>query len=384
MTDRYDVIVVGVGGVGSAAVSHLAGRGADVLGLERFDVPHARGSSHGSTRIIRKAYFEDPAYVSLVERAYENWRALERATGRDLLTVTGSVDAGPEGSEVVEGSLRSCREHDLEHDFLTGAELHERVPGLDLPNAFRAVHQPEGGFLHAEGCIEAHVQHAHAHGAEVRAREAVTDWRETGEGVRVDTDRGRYEADTLVVAAGPWTGELLPDLADSLRPERQVIAWFQPDRSERYRPESFPVFVCTVPDDEGRGIEGGEYYGIPTYRRPGVKLGKHHHLGGEVDPESVEEPTRADEAVVRRFAETYAPDAAGPTMGLDTCLYTNTPDDDFVVDRHPAHDSVVVAGGFSGHGFKFTSATGELLADLALDGETTFDVDLDPFRVDRL
>jgi sarcosine oxidase len=384
MTHRYDAIVVGVGGVGSAAVAHLAARGADVLGLERFDVPHSNGSSHGSTRIIRKAYFEDPAYVSLVEHAYENWRDLERETGRDLLHVTGSVDAGPEGSEVVEGSLRSCREHDLEHEQLSGTELHERVPGLDLPEAFRAVHQPDGGFLHAEGCVEAHVQYAHENGAEVRARERVTDWRETGSGVQVDTDRGRYEADTLVVAAGAWTGALLPDFAASLRPERQVIAWLQPERPAVYRPDSFPVFVCTVPEDRHEGVAGGEYYGIPTYRRPGVKLGKHHHLGGEADPEALEAPTSADESVVRRFAEQYTPAAAGPTMGLGTCLYTNSPDDDFVVDHHPEYDSVVVAAGFSGHGFKFTSATGELLAELALDGEASMNVDRDPFRADRL
>src|SRR6056297_2851102 len=233
----YDVIVVGVGGMGSATASHLARRGADVLGIERFDVPNAEGSSHGVTRIIRRPQYEDPAYVPLVERSLDLWRDLDAGYDRDLFHRVGSVDFGTAESGVFVGSRRSCEEHDIEHEVLTGDELSERFPGYDVPAAYRGVYQPDGGFLHSEQCIVAHVDDAHAHGATVRARERVEAWDADESGVTVRTDRGEYAAETLVVAAGAWTGQLLPALADHLQPERQVLGWFQPQRPERFAPD---------------------------------------------------------------------------------------------------------------------------------------------------
>ncbi|NHN46350.1 N-methyl-L-tryptophan oxidase [Halostella sp. JP-L12] len=376
MSNRYDVIVVGVGGMGSATTAHLAARGLDVLGLERYDVPHDMGSSHGVTRIIRKVQYEDPAYVPLVRRAYDLWRDLEERTGRDLLHVTGGIDAGPPDSRVFDGSRRSCEAHGIDHEVLDAREVNERFPGYDLPPGHRAVYQPDGGFLVPEQCIVAHVEAAQADGAEVRAREPVADFSPLGEdGVRVTTRKGTYEADRLVVTAGAWTRKLLPELADLAVPERQVLAWLQPERPERFDPENFPVFVHADDDD-------GHYYGFPRYDVPGFKFGKFNHLGETVDPDAMDrEPRPEDEALLRAYAERRFPDGAGPTMRLATCTFTNSPDEHFVLDTHPDHPQIVVGAGFSGHGFKFASAVGEVLADLAVDGETEHDVDL--FRLDR-
>jgi sarcosine oxidase len=370
-----DVVVVGVGGMGSAAAFHLARRGADVVGLERFDVPHARGSSHGLTRIIRLPQYEDPAYVPLVRRAYDLWDELDARHPRRLLHRVGSVDVGlPDGESVYAGSKRACAAHDIDHDDLTGAELGERFPGYDFPPEYRAVHQSEGGFLHCEGCTVAHVEAAHDHGATIRAREAVEGWDADETGVTVRTDRDTYAADRLVVTAGAWTGSLLPSLSGLLQPERQVLGWFQPTAPERFTPERFPVFVADVPE--------GHFYGFPTYEVPGFKVGKFNHRGETGTPAELDrEPDRTDERLLREFTARYFPTAAGPTMRLSTCMFTNTPDGDFLLDVHPDHPNVVVGAGFSGHGFKFASVVGAALADLALDGATSHPID--PFRIGR-
>jgi sarcosine oxidase len=374
MDRSYDVIVLGVGGMGSAATAHLADRGVDVLGLERYDVPHGYGSSHGVTRIIRLAYYEHPEYVPLLRRAYELWRELETAHDQRLLYRTGSVDAGPVGDPLVEGSKRSCESHDIEYERLTSAELTERYPGYQLPEGYEAVFQPDGGFLVPERCIVAHVERAHRAGATIRARERVVDWRATGDGVRVETDAGVYEADRLVITAGAWAARFVDALDEVAVPERQVLGWFQPEKPERFEPDRFPVWNLQVPE--------GRYYGFPVYGVPGFKLGRYHHREEHVDPDAFErEPTQADERLLREFAERYFPAGAGPTMRLETCLFTNTPDEHFVLDTLPDLPQVTVAAGFSGHGFKFASVVGEILADLALDGET--DHPVGRFSLDR-
>jgi sarcosine oxidase len=375
MTDRYDVIVVGVGGMGSATTYHLATRGLDVLGIERYDVPHDMGSSHGVTRIIRRAQYEDPAYVPLVDRAYDLWRDLEDRTGRDLLSVTGGIDAGPPDSRVFAGSKRSCEAHDIEHEVLPADEVNELFPGYDLPSHHRAVYQPDGGFLVPEQCIVAHAEAAMSAGAEVRAREAVADVTPLSDGgVRVTSQKGTYEADRAVVTAGAWARELVPQLSALAVPERQVLAWLRPTEPERFDAENFPVFVHAADD--------GHYYGFPRHDVPGFKFGKFNHLGETVDPDRMDrEPRPEDEELLRDYARRYFPTGAGPTMRLATCMFTNTPDEHFVLDRVPEHPQITVGAGFSGHGFKFASAVGEVLADLSLDGETDHDVDL--FRLDR-
>jgi len=360
--------------MGSAAVYHLAKRGRRVLGLERFDVPHEMGSSHGVTRIIRLAYYEHPSYVPLLRRAYELWRDLQTEAGEQLLHITGSIDAGPAGSEVPEGSLLSCRLHDLPHDVLDADELNRRFPGYRLPKGHVGVLQPEGGFLLPERCVVAHVEGAQALGAEVHAREAVVGWEATADAVVVRTERGSYEADRLILSAGAWLGKLAPSLAPLAVPERQVLAWLQPRRPDLFRPEQFPVFNLMV--DEGRT------YGFPVHGIPGFKLGLYHHRHENVDPETIErQPEAEDERVLRDIAERYFPDGAGPTMALKVCMFTNSPDEHFLVDLHPEYPQVVVASPCSGHGFKFASVMGEILADLATEGRTRHDISL--FRLDR-
>lgn len=372
---RYDAIVVGVGAMGSATAYYLARRGRRVLGLERFGVPHAMGSSHGHTRIIRLAYYEHPSYVLLLKRAYELWREIQATAGEQLLYITGSIDAGPENSWVFRGSWESCKLHDLPHEVLTGAELRRRHPGYNLPADHLALLQPEGGFLTPERCIVSYVMAAQALGAEVHGHERVLEWEPLENGVRVRTDRDVYEAEKLVVTAGAWTAGLV-DVLDGLAvPERQVLAWLQPTRPEHFRPEVFPVFNLLV--DEGR------FYGFPVYGVPGFKFGKYHHLQETVDPDTLDREVHPrDERLLREFAERYFPGGCGPTMDLQTCMFTNTPDNHFVIDRHPECEQVVIASPCSGHGFKFASVIGEIVADLVEIGLTRHDISL--FRLDRL
>lgn len=364
---RFDVIVAGVGGMGSAAVYHLARRGARVLGLERFDIPNNLGSSHGVNRIIRLAYFEHPKYVPLLRRAYELWRRLQLEADEELLYITGSLDVGGSHSRVFEGAVRSSQEHNLPYEVLDSAEVARRFPGYRLSNDLMAVWQPEGGFLLSERCIVAHVALAQSLGAEVHAREAVLEWETTSNGVRVQTERGQYEADHLVLTAGPWMGSMSETVADLTVPERQVLGWFQPLRPELFTPAAFPVFNLLA--DEGH------FYGFPVFGIPGFKIGKYHHLLQHVNPDTMDrESHQEDEAVLRELVVRYFPDANGPTMSLATCLFTNSPDEHFIVDLDPAEPRVALAAGFSGHGFKFCSVIGEILAELTLTGASQHDI----------
>ena len=370
----YDAIVLGLGGMGSATLFHLARRGLRVLGLERFDLVHEYGSSHGLTRIIRLAYWEHPTYVALLRRAYELWRELESLAGERLLYITGCVDAGPEGGPIFEGALKSSELHGLTHEVMDGDELHRRYPGYRLPRKIRCLYQPDGGFLLPERCDVAHIEQALAHRAEVRYREPVTAWDANGGRVQVRTTRGRYEAGRLVICAGPWASRLVPELSGLAVPERQVLAWLQPSRPEYFRLGAFPVFNLEV--------EEGRYYGFPSFLIPGFKFGRYHHRGEQVDPDAMNrEPEPADEKLLRDFARRYFPDGAGATLMLKTCLFTNSPDHHFILDHHPAHPEVAVAAGFSGHGYKFCSVVGEVMADLVTAGRARHDIEF--FRLRR-
>ena len=369
---HYDAIVLGTGAMGSATAYHLARRGKRVLGLEQFGIPHTMGSSHGHTRIIRLAYYEHPSYVWLLRRAYELWREIQHTVRERLLHITGSIDAGPEDSWVFRGSWESCKLHDLPHEVLTGAELHRRYPGYNLPHDHLAIVQPEGGFLTPERCIVSYVKAAQALGAEIHAHEKVLEWEPLEGGVR--SERGTYEADRLVITAGAWDADVLDVLQGLAMPERQVLAWLQPTRPEHFSPEAFPVFNLLV--DEGR------FYGFPVFAVPGFKFGKYFHLNetGKAD-EIDREPHDYDERVLRGFAERYFPDGCGPTMSLAACMFTNTPDHHFIIDVHPEYEQVSFASPCSGHGFKFASVIGEIMADLAEKGMTRHDISL--FRLDR-
>ena len=364
--ERYDVVVVGVGGMGSATLYHLAKRGKRVLGLERFDVPHELGSSHGVTRIIRLAYFEHSDYVPLLHRAYELWRELEAEAGEQLLHVTGIVEGG---ERIFDGVLRSCADHDLPHEVLDGREIGRRFPAYRLEPEYRAVFQPDGGFVLPERCIVAHVNGAVARGAAVRTRERVLEWSEGEGGVRVRTERGIVEAERLVLTAGAWSEEVARLSEGLVKPVRQVLAWMQPLRPDLFTPELLPVFNLIVDDEH--------FYGFPEFGVPGFKIGRYERQGETGDPDVVSRETAPrDETVLRELAQRYFPEGAGPTLALKTCLFELSPDEHFLLDRHPETDLAVVGAGFSGHGFKFCSVVGEILADLVLDGETRHDIGL--------
>jgi len=370
----YDVIVIGVGGMGSATAYHLARRNKKVLGIEQFDIPHQLGSSHGVNRIIRLAYAEHPSYVPLLRRAYELWRELENSTGERLLVVTGGLDVGPADGPLVAGSVRSCHEHGIPHELLSAAAVARRFPGYRLARGMVSVYQADAGFVMAERSVVAHAGGALAHGAEIHGREKVIDWKVGRGGVQVRTDRGRYEAERLVLTAGAWSGGLARALAPVAKPERQVMLWTQPRRPERFRVGAFPVFNMEAPE--------GRFYGFPIHGIPGFKIGKYHHREQQVDPDSIERGCDArDEAVVREGIRRYFPDADGPTLSMATCMFTNTPDEHFILDLHPDSDAVSIAAGFSGHGFKFCSVVGEIMADLAIAGRTRWNVEL--FRLAR-
>jgi sarcosine oxidase len=365
----YDVIVVGLGGMGSAAAWHLARRGLRVLGLERFDAPHEMGSSHGLTRIIRLAYYEDPSYVPLLRRAFALWRDLERASGEQLLHVTAAVDAGPPGSRVFEGSRHSCQLHDLPHEILDSTQLSRRYPAFHLPPDFLAVAQPDGGFLLPERCIDTNLRLARALGADLRAGAQVLGWEAGSSGVAVRTATDTHRASQLVLTAGPWMTELAPVLTPHLAVERQVLAWFEVTDPDHFAPGRFPVFVMNA--DEGH------FYGFPEYGVPGFKLGKYHHRGETVRPDSIDRSVR-DEDVrpLHDFARRYFPGGAGRTLRTSVCMFTNTPDEHFILDRHPDAPEVWLVSACSGHGFKFTSVMGEIAADMVVHSGTEHDISL--------
>lgn len=370
---EYEAIVLGVGGMGSATVYHLAKRGVDVLGIERYDVPHAKGSSHGETRIFRLTQSEDPGYGQFAERARELWWQLEEDSGVNILTVTGSIQAGPPDGPEVRDAAEFCEVNGVEYELLSGEEMNERFPGYELPKHYQGVYQPDGGFLACEKAIVEHVKQAHAAGGTVHARERVRNWEPDGNRVRLETDRGSYVTDNLVVTAGAWAGKHLDLLEGQLTPQRSLIAWLQPDIPDKFSPENFPVFDIAVPE--------GNFYGFPEYGRPGFKFGRSFDHAEPVDPDDWrDEPTLQDEELLRQLPRNYFPDAAGPTMALSTCIVTSSTDGNPYIDVHPEYPQVAIAAGFSGLGYKYCSVVGETLTDFVTKGDTENHVDL--FRFD--
>ena len=363
-----EVIIVGLGAMGSACAYHLARRGIRVLGLDRFAPPHAFGSSHGRTRIIREAYFEHPLYVPLVRRAYGLWTELEKLTGRSLFRQTGGLMIGKPDSVVVAGAVRSAQEHSLPHEVLPGAEVRYRFPALHPTDDMVAVWEPRAGILFPEICLEAHLTLARNLGAELHTEEPVLSWEGNGDGVRVTTSKGAYHAGQLVLTAGSWIQSLVTDLKLPLVVERQVQFWFEPKRPLEFQPERCPIHIWE--HEPGRF-----FYGFPDLGE-GVKVACHHE--GEIaNPDSINREVRPEDieamrAVVRQFL----PDADGPLRSAVVCMYTDTPDGHFFIDRHPAHPRVLIASPCSGHGFKFSSVIGDVLASLLTGGPMQFDLSL--------
>jgi sarcosine oxidase len=363
----FDVVICGLGAMGSAALYQLARRRRRVLGLERFAPGHDRGSSHGATRIIRLAYWEHPSYVPLLRRAYELWRELEGAAGQKFLHLTGVAEIGPPDGVLVRGTLAAARLHGLAHEVLAAPDAMRRFPAFRLPRDFVAVVQPDGGMLAAEPSIHAMLALAQAAGAVLRTGETVRAIEPRAGGVRVVTDRAVHEAGSAIVAAGPWIGSLLSDFSASLRVTRQVTAWFAPHEPALFAPGRFPVFLI----ESRHGI----HYGLPPFGGAGIKVAKHHHRDEHVDPDAHDRTVSADdEALIRAALADHLPAANGQLLDAKTCLYTMTPDGDFLIDRLPGAPQVIVASPCSGHGFKFAPVVGEILADLATVSATRHDV----------
>jgi sarcosine oxidase len=370
---HYDVVVCGLGVMGSAALYHLARRGKRVLGLDRFTLGHDRGSSHGETRIIRLAYFEHPSYVPLVGRAYELWRALETEAARPLLHVTGIAEIGPPGGTLIEGTLAAARQHDIPHELIAAPDLMRRYPAFQLPRHYVGVVQADGGFLEAEASVQAFIALAQRRGAEVRFGEPVHAVEAANDHVRIATASGTIEAGAAVVAAGPWTTSLLAHASLPLRVTRQVLGWFAPEEPALFATGRFPVFLI----ESRHGI----HYGFPSHGA-GVKVAKHHHDDEAVDPDLHDRGVSAsDETLIRAAIADHLPAANGPLVDAKTCLYTVAPDGDFIIDRLPGAASIIVASPCSGHGFKFAPVIGETVADLATG--STPQCDISRFRIDR-
>ena len=356
--------------MGSAAAYQLASRGLRVLGLEQFDIPHTLGSSHGFSRMIRLAYFEHPDYVPLLRRAYELWRALETETRQKVIHITGGLYAGPPESEVINGSVAAARQYGIAHDLLDHAELRRRYPQFTLPEDFRGMLDHAGGFVLPERAITAYCDLAMRRGAELHGREPVLEWKNDGAGVTVRTAKETYTAGRLVFCGGAWSGKLIRDLGVPLVVSRQVMAWFWPRRAETFDLGRFPVWAIDPTDAPFT-------YGFPIHPEgaAGMKVA-FHEQGPATDPDTdPRTPTPADEAALRPALRRFLPDADGPLLSMRVCLYTNSLDHSFIVDRHPANENATFACGFSGHGFKFASVIGEVLADLAMNGRSDLPID---------
>ncbi|HEU0104244.1 MAG TPA: N-methyl-L-tryptophan oxidase [Mycobacteriales bacterium] len=374
---QYDVIVVGLGGMGSAAARSLAARGVRVLGLERHTPAHDLGSSHGGSRIIRQSYFEDPAYVPLLLRAYELWEALARDSGEDVYTLTGGLFCGRPDATTVAGSLLASRQWDLPHELLEAGEVRRRFPTFALADGEIALYEAKAGFARPEATVAAQIRLAQRAGADLHFGEPVTGWESTAGGVRVQTAQGSYRADRLVIAPGAWAPQLLASLGVPIVVERQVMYWFQPDGGvDRYAVGRQPIFIH-------EDAVGAQAYGFPAIDGPdgGVKV-SFFRRGVPCTPETIDREVHPDEVeYMRSHTARLLPGLPGRFLDAVTCMYSNTPDQHFVVAQHPDHDNVSVACGFSGHGFKFVPVMGEVLADLATTGSTAHPIALfDPRR----
>jgi len=373
----YDVIVVGLGGMGSAAAAELAARGLSVLGIERFGAVHSRGSSHGGSRLIRQAYFEDPRYVPLLLRAYERWRELETLAGEELLTETGGLMIGRPESRTVAGSLESARRWQLDHELLDAREVARRWPNLTPAAEDVALYEPHAGFVRPEATVAAHLALAHERGAELHFNEVVTGWESRSDSVEVAAGAALYRGARLVVAAGAWAPLFHRSLRLPLLVERHVQFWLRPTVPvERFLPERQPVYVW-------EGEDGQQVYGFPvTERNPSAVKAAFFRRGRPAEPDHLARFVKPEE--VRPLLEFLAPrlPALGPEVSeAVACMYTTTPDEHFLLGIPAADGRLVVCSPCSGHGFKFVPVIGELVADLVTEGGTRLDIGLfDPDR----
>ncbi|RNB83099.1 N-methyl-L-tryptophan oxidase [Brevibacillus nitrificans] len=370
--ENYEVIIVGAGSMGMAAGYYLAKQGVRTLLLDTYDPPHTMGSHHGDTRIIRHAYGEGKQYVPLALRAQQLWQELEAVSGTKLFEQTGVLSAGPLEDSFLQEIRESAETYSLPVEVLRASEVNERWPGISLPDHYYACLETSSGVLYSEKCISAYREQAIAAGATLLTHTPVTAIQPDGDGVIVHTEAHTYRAGKLLLSAGAWNPALLAslDLSLPLSPTRKTVAWFGSEE-DLYRADKFPAFIFKLADETS-------YYGFPSIDQAGVKIGRHDG-GVEIDPDRLERTFGAllsDEGDVRSFLETYMPQAAGALRQGRVCIYTMTPDEHFIIDRHPEYSQIVIAAGFSGHGFKFASAVGEAASELLTQGKSTYDLSM--------
>ena len=368
----YDAIVIGAGGMGSATAYHLAKSGADVLVLEQFQRGHILGSSHGETRIIR-FFYDKPFYTELMKTAYAEWRALESASGKRLLFITGSVGIGAKGNPYGRAARQSLDAAGVESEWWDATQLVERFPQFRASNDMEILWQKDTGFLRAAECVSTHLQLAEQHGATIREETRVTDIDWETDVPTVRTENGQFHGRKVVVTAGAWAGTLLAELDLPLTVTKQQVCYYQPTDGNRFEPDRFPVFTESTP-------EGEFIYGIPAFGRHGLKIARHGR-GQVISPDMRERTPDADYiAHIDAYMQERIPEL-GKATHAEVCLYTETPDEDFIIDTHPHCSDVLIAAGFSGHGFKFCALVGRIMSELVRNDETCFDIH--PFRINR-
>jgi sarcosine oxidase len=371
MTKEFDVIVIGVGSMGSSTCYQLASRGVSVLGLEQFSVPHDQGSHAGQSRIIRKAYFEHADYVPLLERAYDNWKHLEAITGSQVYFPTGLLYAGKPDEILIKGVKHSSEKYNVPIESVSKQELVKRFPQFQVPDDYEVLFEPDAGFVTPERAVSLYVDQAIKAGATIHSNEQTRSWKQNETSIEVVTNKGTYLCKKLVITAGAWTDKMLPELSTRLQVTRQVIAWVNPSTQKLFELGNFP---CWLIDDH---TQAGMYYGFPVlstdkFGTPaGLKVA-HHYPGSPTQVESVDRSvTKEEEELLVKSLTKFLPNGYESMSVLKTCLYTNTPDENFIIDFVPeSNKHVIMAAGFSGHGFKFVSVVGEIVADLSIMGST--------------
>lgn len=377
MQKIYDVAVIGLGIMGAATVDELARRGVSVIGLEAYHPAHGLGSSHGDTRLIRLGYFEDPAYVPLLRRAYQLWRGLEERVQEPLLHITGVLHIGNPDGKILKGTRLACEQHSLAHEWMDAVQVRERFPIFSLQQHEAGLFEYQGGYLLAERSVNAFLKSAVQAGAELQYGQRVMAIEPDDEGVTLRTAHGAIRARKVVVATGAWIAELVPELREAVTPIRVMVSWFQPRERFLTKPHRMPVFLR---EDTLTGE--GSYFGFPMVGSDGLKMGRHAHLREPIlNPDEPNAPiNERDLSLLSDAIQRYVPGAGAVFNKAMTCRYTMTPTENFLMDLLPGQPNVVVASPCSGHGFKFGSVAGEILADLALNGGTDLPVDLFSFR----
>jgi sarcosine oxidase len=373
--DFFDVIVIGVGSMGASTCYNLAKKGIKVLGLEQFDITHEMGSHAGQSRMIRKAYFEHPSYVPLLERAYHNWKQLEKETGEHVYFKTGVLYFGKANHILMSGVNESSKKYNIHVDNINKDQLQKKYPQFRIPDNYQVLFEPDAGFITPERAILLYVEKAIELGATIKTKSKVLEWKEKEDVIEVVTSTKTYKAKKLVITAGAWAPKMIPSIASSLKVTKQIVGWVIPKNNELFKYGKLPCWA--IADDAMPGM----FYGFPMlpagkFNGPiGFKLA--HHFHGEIsDPDTITRiPTMQDEENLKYVLNKFFPDGFKSTHVIKTCIYTNTPDEHFIIDLLPEYKHVIVAAGFSGHGFKFVSVVGEILTDLALNGVSDLPID---------